>query len=597
MVSFVSAARDISRLREVSSVLIRHGFGQVVSRIGLPSRPEPSAETGPDAASNAQSTAGDDTRGKSRGKPSTAARIRLVLEELGPTFVKLGQLASTRPDLLPADLIFELRKLQDSLPPLPYAEVRQQLESSLSLPIEELFASIDEQPLAAASIAQVHRAKLNVASPAAPGDSPAAPGDSPASPGDSPAPDLESEAGTIDVALKVQRPGIAKTIASDLDFLHTLAALLEKAVPETRIYSPVGLVRQFDQAITAELDFIQEAENARRFAQNFNENPQVRFPAIYAHASSKTVICMEFMPGIKVNSALERGHDGREIARLAYRTMIKQIYEDGFFHADPHPGNVLIHGQAGEPILSMIDLGMVGRLSPRMRDLTIDVVIAALRQDYDAIAQALYEIGTPTKKIDREAFRAEVTMLCERYIGKSLEDVELSAMIRDLVSGALKFGLEIPTDFVLMGKSLMTIEGIGKEIDPGFDVYEESRPLFTELLKKRYSPERMGNELLRRIERLGNAGYNVPQQVEEVLDDLRLGRLHIHTNDLQKSRTLRLLGLRLSTAILMGFLLLSASLLLTAGHTLPSYLLFAIAGLLALQLMAVEIWAMLRPPK
>lgn len=547
MVSLVSAVRDIARVREVSAVLVRHGFGEVVGRLGLGNR--------------AKVPESQDPR---RSNVSVAQRVRLVLEELGPSFVKLGQLASTRSDLLPPEMITELRKLQDSAPEISFEEVKAQIELSLGRSIDEVFESFDEKPLAAASIAQVHRARL------------------------------KTDEGPIDVVAKVQRPGIAKTIASDVEILHTLAALLERAIPETRVYSPIGLIQQFDHAITAELDFLSEAENARRFAQNFAGSRDVKFPLPYREASSRQVLTLEFLKGGKITDAPAAGFSGPMIARTAFRAMIKQIYEDGFFHADPHPGNVLIGGVPDAPVVGFVDLGMVGRLSPRMRDLTIDVVTACLRRDHEGVADSLYAIGTPTKKIDMEAYRAEVGLLSEKYLGKQLKDIEMSAMIRDLVRGAVKFGIEIPTDFVMMGKSLMTVEGIGKEIDPSFDVYEEARPLFAELLKKRYSPERMGNELLRRLEKLGGAGYKVPQQVEEVLDDLRVGRLTIQTKDKPGSEAIERLSRRFIAGVTSGSLIVGSTILLAAGRDLPGYLLLATAALSLGVHWMIELWGAMR---
>lgn len=516
MVSLVSAVRDLARVREVSSVLVRHGFGEVVTRLGLGGqKPKEGAEA---------------AAGQAGGKrPSLAERIRLVLEDLGPSFVKLGQIASTRADLLPKDVIDELKKLQDAVPPLPISDVKEQIERSLGAPVHEVFATFDETPLAAASIAQVHRATLR------------------------------RDGEPVEVAVKVQRPNVATTMASDVDILHSLAALLERAIPETKIYSPVGLVQQFDYAIRAELDFNSEADNARRFAQNFADNPRIHFPTIYKEESSRHVLTMEYMAGQKIYAAIESGHSGEKIARLALTAIVQQIYDDGFFHADPHPGNVLVSGTVDEPELTFLDLGMVGRLSPRMRDLTIDVVTAALRRDYEGIAEALYAIGTPTKKVNMDAYRAEVAVLAERYLGRALADIEMSALIRDLVVTASKYAIEIPTDFVMMGKALMTVEGIGKEINPSFDVYEESKPLFTALLRKRYSPERLGNELLRRIERLGGAGYKVPQQLEEVLDDLRWGRLALRVKNEPLSVAISDLGRKvLTTGLALGLLVAGA---------------------------------------
>ncbi len=552
MVSIVHAARDIGRLRTITTVLARHGFGEVVRRIGIGrskkrkgSEPPSSGDMELLAPSPEEEAHGDEER----QQISPAVRARLVLEDLGPSFVKLGQIASTRPDVLPADLITELKKLQDSVPPVPFDQIKEQVETSLGVELGNLFERFDEEPLAAASIAQVHRAVL------------------------------KTEDGRKQVVVKVQRPGIAETIASDIDILYTFAGLVERAIPESKIYSPVGLVQQFDQAINAELDFSAEAENAQRFSQNFESFRNVKFPRPYKSASSKRVLTLEYLDGQKIYDAIAAGHSGKKLARIALDIIVKQIFEDGFFHADPHPGNVLVLGTPDAPIFAMLDLGMVGRLSPKMRDLTIDVMVGAVRKDYEAIADAMYQIGTPTKKIDMDAYRAEVGLLAEKYLGKQLKDIELSAMMRDLVYGATKYGLEIPTDFMLVGKSLMTVEGVGKEIDPELDVFEEAKPLFLDLLKKRYSPERIGNELLRRIERLSGATYNMPQQMQEVLDDLRLGRLSVRTVDPGLGPYTDRLGRRIFSGLVAASLLIAGGLVLAAHYEIVGGVLMGLAVL------------------
>src|SRR5262249_51979223 len=204
--------------------------------------------------------------------------------------------------------------------------------------------------------------------------------------------------------------------------------------------------------------------------------------------------------------------------------IVKMIFEDGFFHADPHPGNILISGDADSPVFGLVDLGMVGRLSPEMRDKTVEMMVAAVRQDYVVLADALYAIGTPTKKIDMRAYRAEVSELAEKYLGRPLKEIDLAGMLSDIVRGATKYGLEIPADFLLVGKAIMTMEGVGKEIDPDIDVFSEARPYFLELLRKRYSPERLGMEVWRGLTQLSGSAYDMPHQLREILEDLRLGR-------------------------------------------------------------------------
>jgi ubiquinone biosynthesis protein len=361
--------------------------------------------------------------------------------------------------------------------------------------------------------------------------------------------------------------------------LHTFATLLERAVPESRIYSPAGLVHQFDLAITSELDFATEADNALRFAQNFRGYKNVKFPIVYRQASSKHVITLEFLDGKKVFDAVASGHSGKKLARLAMDILVKQVFEDGFFHADPHPGNVMVLGTVDDPVIAMFDLGMVGRLSPRLRDLAVDLMVAAVRRDCDAIADVLYAIGTPTKKIDMNAYRSEVAMLAERYIGKQLKDIDLPALTRDLAQGALKYGVEIPTDFLLVGKALMTTEGVGKAIEPDLDVLEEAKPLFLELVKKRYSPERLGNELLRRLERLSGATSNLPEQIRDVLDDLRFGRLTVRTSDADAGSASDRLGRRVYSGMVGSALIVSGTYALSTKQNYAAWTLFALAGL------------------
>jgi ubiquinone biosynthesis protein len=471
-----------------------------------------------------------------RRKIALPERVRLVAMDLGPSFVKLGQIASTRPDVIPAAWITELKKLQDSVNPLPFSEIKDAVEVSLGRTLDEVYETFDEKPLAAASIGQVHRAVLRH-------------------------PD-----GPRDVVVKVQRPGVRSTVAKDVEILHTLAAIVESTIPESRLYSPVALVDQFDHAITNELDFHQEAEHALRFARNFEGRAEVRFPKVYKEASSKQVLTLEFLPGTKVYEAIrDHGHQGPTIAKTSVGVIIKMIFEDGFFHADPHPGNILISGTPEAPVFGLVDLGMVGRLSPEMRDRTVDLMIAAVRQDYIAVADALYAIGTPTKKVDMRAYRAEVSQLAEKYLGKPLKDVDLAAMLQDIVYGAGKYGLEVPPDFLMVGKAIMTMEGVGKEIDPDLDVFGEMRPYFFDILKKRYSPERVGNELWRGIERLSGAAYDMPQQMREILDDLRLGRLTLQTKDPALPAALDRLGRSLFGGLVVGTFVISGTWLLTAG--------------------------------
>lgn len=546
MISVVSAVRDLNRLREISSVLVRHGFGEVVARAGFGRKPkvrvdgrsEPPSVRGDELAPEI-STDELEKGEEEKGRVSRGERIRLVLQELGPSFIKLGQIASTRQDVIPPDVLAELKKLQDDVPAVPFEEVRKVIESSLGRTISETFVSFDETPLATASIGQVHRAVI------------------------------EHEGKKEEVVVKVQRPGVADTVMRDLELLHMMAAALERTIPETRVYSPIGLVQQFDRSITSELNFMIEGENGERFAKNFEGNEVVAFPKVYKQASSKQVLTLEFFDGRKVDRALADGYDGKLIAKRATGVVIKQIFEHGFFHADPHPGNIIILGPKDKPVVGLIDLGMVGRLSPELRDRTVDMMLAAVRKDSYAVADALYAIGRPTKKVDMREYRQEAAMLAEKYLGRPLKEIELSAMIRDLVQGAMKYDIEIPTDFMLVGKALMTLEGIGKQLDPDLDVFGEAAPHFQEILKQRYSPQRIGNELIRGVEQLSRVGYDLPLQMREVLDDLRLGRMQVQAPDPTLSGAADRLGRRVFSGLVVAGALMAGAILLPHREAMP----------------------------
>ncbi len=541
-------------------MLVRHGFGEVVTRVGFGRRPRRGTASDPPPPLRATddppeiSTEELATGEEERARISTAERVRLVLQDLGPSFIKLGQIASTRPDLLPRDVIFELKKLQESVPPVPFAEVRRVVQDSLGETLESAFVWFDDKPLAAASIGQVHRATLATSD------------------------------GEQAVVVKVQRPNVGATVQRDLELLHIMAAALERAIPETRLYSPVGLVQQFERSITAELNFTIEGENAERFAKNFEGTKLgelVRFPKIYKQASSKHVLTLEFFDGLNFERAVSAGASGKQLAQNAVGIVIKMIFEDGFFHADPHPGNILIlkNPEWSSPVIGLIDLGMVGRLSPELRDRTVDLMLAAVRKDAYAVADALYALGRATKKVDMREYRAEIALLAEKYLGRPLREIDLSSMLRDLVQAAMKYGVEIPTDFMLVGKAIMTLEGIGKQLDPELDIFGEAQPYFVAIMKKRYSPQRLGNELIRGVEQLSRATYDVPLQAREILEDLRLGRLVIKTADPGLPLAADRLGRTLFTGLVVSASTLAGAIVLP-HQTLVSATLFGVSGVL-----------------
>ncbi|MBI5482728.1 MAG: hypothetical protein HY906_27990 [Deltaproteobacteria bacterium] len=559
MASILNTVRDMERLRQITVVLLRHGFGDLVQRLGLGGG-EPK-----DAATEVE---------PDRKRISFGERLRLALQDLGPSFVKLGQIISTRPDIIPEDVVRELKKLQDEVPPVPFEEVKLDIEQAVGGSLDEIFSEFDPQPIASASVAQVYRARLRAVPPAKGAAGVNAPAET-----------------DVRVAVKVQRPKIKNVVERDLDLLYLLARLIEKAIPESRIYSPTGLVAEFDRAITAELDFTNEAENAERFTRNYEGVESIKFPRVYRHASGKRVLTLEFIDGKKVYDAVKVGFSGERIAKTAVNLILKQIYVDGFFHADPHPGNIFIVGEPPDhPVIVLLDLGLVGRLSPEMRERIVDLMVALVREDAESLTDCLLAIGRPRSRVDRSAFQAEVQRICDRYLHKPLKEIELAALIRDLVQGAIKFDIEIPPEFLMMGKSLMTIEGIGKELYPDLDVVSECRPFFTQIVQERFSPQRLSENVIKSLTRFSTTASSLPYQLQDILEDLRHGSLSIKAPDPSRPAAMDRLGRRIFTALIVVGLLLSGTALVLGHHPYLGGSAWFLAGTLFFWHWVVDLW-------
>ena len=539
MVGIVRTYRTAERFAQIGAVLVKHGFGELVGRLRIGRAPGAADE----------------------GTPADplAIRLRRVLEELGPTFVKLGQIASTRADVLPAGLIAELTKLQDSVPPMSADEVDEILRETWGDELDTVFASFERKPLAAASIGQVHVAKLRATEP---------------------------ECLERDVVVKLQRPGARTQIERDLDLLYQLARMIEANIPEAKVYSPVGLVGEFDRAVTAELDYGQEADNALRFARNFTGVASVRFPEPYKSISGKRTLVMERFFGGRIDK-IANPEVRKRVARDALHVIAKMVFEDGFFHADPHPGNIIMLGADDAPVIGLIDLGLVGRLSEELRDGMIRLLIAAATADARAIADALLALGKPRGRVDVKAFRAEVAVLAEKYLGRPLKEIETSALIRDLVQGAMKYDIDMPVEILMVGKALMTIEGIGKQLDPELDILGELKPTLTKVVATRYSPERLARDGLRAARALGDAAMALPGQVTDILEDARAGRLAVFARDPETAAATERLGRRVFSAILAAALLSCATALVAVDRARD---LAIVLYVLAVVIVALHLW-------
>ncbi len=497
-------------------MLIRHGFGQVIEKLGLEYRVLVK---------------------KIRKSPtqqfpqlSIAQRSRMVLEDLGPTFAKLGQVLSTRPDLLPTAFITEFKKLQDHVAPISFREVSAQIAIALGQSPEQIFSVIESAPIASASIGQVHKAVLRDT-----GDA---------------------------VVVKVQRPAIRSRIESDLDILYLLARLIERNIPEARMYSPVGIIEEFDNAIHRELDYTIEAQNIIRFHNNFKHDDTVYVPKVYRELSTRNVLVIEYIDGEKISDLIRTAEEKHTIARNGFRSMLKQVFIDGFFHGDPHPGNLFV--TASNEIV-FLDFGMMGRLDEEMRDELADLLIAVINQDVSRIAQILAQLGIGTDDINMRVFRNDIADILDRYYGVALQEIDLSKVMREMMEIALKHNVRVPSDYTLMLKALLTIESIGRQLDPGLNAVQEAKPLVGQLLKERWNPQRIFSHSLLNVKNLSLALRDLPGQVHQILEEVRHGRLRIEFEHVHLERlilTLEASSNRIAASLVIAALIIGSSIVI-----------------------------------
>lgn len=412
------------RYQEIADTLVRHGLGFLAGAVGV-TRWIPAGRTA-------------DRRVDPEGGPyTTPQRIRLALEELGPTFVKLGQLLSTRPDLLPPAYIAEFSKLQDAAPPVPAEAIRRTIREELGADPEELFASFEWTPLASASIGQAHTATL---------------------------------ADGTAVVVKVRRPDAVRQVNEDLEILTNLAERAARAWEGARTYNIPGIVQEFAQTLRAELDYLREARNAERFAANFADRPEVVIPRVHWDTTSSRVLTLERMTGTKISDIAQLDADGvdrRRLARTGTELMLQMLFEDRFFHADPHPGNMFVHPDGS---IALIDFGMVGEISEELYEKFAAFFIAFTERDPAALADALIDLSVTRGSVDEDALRVGLTSFVGRYSGRPLSELHFSQMATDLLRMVREQRLQLPGPVSLVIKVLMMIEGIGVQLDPDFDL-------------------------------------------------------------------------------------------------------------------------------
>jgi len=479
--------RDVARLREIVTVLLRHGFGAVVQELQLQDRWITNTLL--------------ELRGQAEAHLPIERRLLLALQELGPTFIKLGQMLSTRPDLFPPALIEELQSLQDNVPPLPIEAVREVIRAELRADVDTLFDDFAVTPLATASMAQVHSARLK---------------------------------GTgLEVVVKVQRPHLEPQVAADLEIMSFLARALETHFPETRMFSPAGMVAEFEKAILKEIDFRNELDNLERFRRNFADTPGVYFPEPYRERSTARVLTMERIIGTKISQIATPAFDVEGVLRSALNAVLQMIYSDGFFHGDVHPGNLLIRA---DNTVCFIDVGLCGRLSPRQRDHLTDLLVATVRHDWPAVARLFWNMTEHGKDSTRDyrTFEADVTEHAERWFGSgTVADIEFSAILKDLIGLALRHRIRMPPDYTMTFKAVITMEGVGKQLRPDMDLLAEAQPYVTRVVAERYHPQRLLETGYSTIRELADTLGTLPETLRVILEDLRAGRALVNIESRQ----------------------------------------------------------------
>jgi ubiquinone biosynthesis protein len=482
LIETLGAARDMGRLNQILGVLIRHGFGDSVRRLGLADRLE----------SAGHALKWEHAADLARLEPPV--QVRLAIEELGPTFVKLGQILAGRADLFGPEFIAEFEKLHSHVPAVPLDSLRPQLREDLGGEPEDVFARFDPEPLAAASIAQVHRAQL--------------------------------KDGT-EVVVKIRRPGITDTIEADLRLLGRMAAVAEAEIPNLKPYRPQQLVRELARSLKRELDLASECRNAERIAANLAPLPWIVVPKVHWQHTTERVNVQDFVGGVAGNdlAGLDlNGFDRNLLAQRGSQAVLKMIVQDGFFHADPHPGNVFyLEGNR----IAFIDFGMVGRLSQRRREELLNLLLGLVERNPQTVADVLLDWTGDEHGVHLAVLETEIEAFVDQYHGTPLAQLNLGQMLADVTTILREHHLGLPSDMALLIKAFITLEGMGRGLDPEFHMTTEALPLLRQVVRARYQPKVVANRAWQTLRRTLAVAEQLPHDVSRLLRNARRGRMHV----------------------------------------------------------------------
>ncbi len=534
--------RNLGRTREIVTVLLNHGFGDVVERLRLMRylrwwrrvilrRPEPAPRL------------------------TVAQRIRMALEELGPTFIKFGQIVSTRPDLVPAPMIAELEKLQEHVPPFPGSEAVRILEVEFGKPLSELFAEFDATPVAAGSLGQVHRAVH-----------------------------LDGRA----LAVKIRRPNVVRDVERDLSLMTELAILIERHLPEAEIFDPVGLVNQFARSIRRELNFAREGRTIDEFRRLFRNDATLFVPAVCWEVTSEAVVTMEFIEGLKITdreALVTAGISPAEVAANGARIFMKMAFEFGFFHGDPHPGNIRVLRNG---VIGLIDYGMVGRLEDEKREQLADLFLAVHQGNVRACVEQVLVIGRPFRPVDRPLLMSDVRDFVESFYGVPLENINVRQLLTDFVNILSGHGIRYPADLMLLIRAIITLEGVASELYPEFNLATHLAPFVNQIVRERYNPQRMAGRFLSETRTLLRVLHDLPGHVGKTLeklsqDDLRIHLEHQHLdrliNELDRSSNRVVIGVVMSSLIVASALIIRSTGSAAWWISVPTFILSSLLGI------------------
>jgi ubiquinone biosynthesis protein len=473
------AVRQLGRLSEISQVAAKHGFGYFFDThrpSGLRSRRSREIDVSQD--------------GSNRG-----VRVRQMLDELGPTFVKFGQLLSTRPDVLPPDIVFELKGLQDDVTPFPYSQVERVVQEDLGLTVEQLFIDFEQTPVAAASIGQVHRATL---------------------------PNGRR------VAVKVQRPDAPRQVEADLELMYQAARIMRERVKALEFIDTVSLVDEFARTIRQELDYRMEARNAEQFHRNFAGHPHVRVPRVYWSYSRSRVLTLELLEGVQLRDLNVSSYTIEERRRLSYliaEAWMHMIFRHGFFHADPHPANIMVLEQTEQ--IGLVDFGMVGKLTDEDMSRLTGLFIDAVNERIEALPARLAALGVRYPKEQEAEFVAELRDVYYRYYGASLSEIDPIQLIREAFALIYRMHLQLPTRFVLLDRAIATLGSVGLELYPDFNVFDVAKPYARELLIERFTPQRVARRAANEARNMAMIFRELPYQIHDTMEQVRDGQIEV----------------------------------------------------------------------